>query len=233
LRDQRQRARFKKPLKFGISAKLEAFGGVKLPAEVIFVSLCVRVKRFFYDFSYNFDRNFSEKGGENMPNNKARIQQKQVIVNQLKEKLNKSVSAVLVDERGLTVLEATKLRKLFREAGVEYKVYKNTIMRHAFMDTPFAALDGYLAGPNALALCYDDSTKAARIIGENLRVMKALEFKAGFVEGRAYDAAGVSALSALPGKPVLLARALGSFKSPIAKFARLIKAISDKKAENQ
>jgi large subunit ribosomal protein L10 len=168
-----------------------------------------------------------------MPNNEARIQEKQAIVNQLKEKLNKAVSAVLIDERGLTVLEATRLRKLLREAGVEYKVYKNTIMRHAFMNTPFAALDEYLAGPNALAICYDDSTKAARIIGENLRAMKTLEFKAGFVEGRAFDAAGVLALSVLPGKPALLARALGSFKSPVAKFARLIKAIADKKAENQ
>jgi large subunit ribosomal protein L10 len=167
-----------------------------------------------------------------MPNNEARILEKQELVNGLKEKLGKSVSAVLVDERGLTALEATALRKLMREAGVEYKVYKNTIMRHAFMDTPYAALDGYLAGPNALALCYDDSSKAARIIGENLRAMKALEFKAGFVEGRAYDAAGVLALSSLPNKSVLLARALGSFKSPVAKFARLIKAVADKKSEN-
>jgi large subunit ribosomal protein L10 len=100
------------------------------------------------------------KGGVNMP----KIEQKQVVINELKEKLDKAVSVVLVDARGVTVEQDTVLRKKFREANVEYKVYKNSIMRFAVKETPFAELEQYMLGPTAIAISYGEATGAASII---------------------------------------------------------------------
>ena len=161
----------------------------------------------------------------------AKVEQKQVIVNEIKEKLEKATSAVLVDARGLTVEQDTKLRKQLREAGVDYKVYKNTMMNFAVKDTQFEGLKDYFEGPSAIAICYEDPTVAAGILNKFMKEAKALEFKAGVIEGTCYDAKGMAAVADIPSKDVLLSKLLGSFKSPMGNFARLIQAIADKQPE--
>lgn len=158
-----------------------------------------------------------------------KIEQKQVVINEIKEKLDKSLSVVLVDARGLTVEQDTALRKKLREAGIDYKVYKNSMMNFAVQDTQFAPIAEYLKGPSTMAFSYDDATSAARIIAGEMKGMPNLEFKAGVVEGALYDAAGVEAISKIPGREELLSRLLGSFKSPVSKFARVVKAVAEKK----
>ena len=161
----------------------------------------------------------------------AKVEQKQVIVNEIKEKLEKATSAVLVDARGLTVEQDTKLRKQLREAGVDYKVYKNTMMNFAVQGTQFEGLKDYFEGPSAIAICYEDPTAAASILNKFMKDAKALEFKAGVIEGTCYDAKGMAAVADIPSKEVLLSRLLGSFQGPMASFARVIKAIAEKQPE--
>ncbi len=161
-----------------------------------------------------------------------KVEQKQVIVNEIKEKLANAVSVVLVDSRGLTVEQDTQLRKRFREAGVEYKVYKNTMMNFAVKDTPFEGLKDYFAGPSAIAISYSEATTAARIISKSTKDFKALEFKAGVVENVVYDAQGMQAVADIPSREELISKLLGSFKSPMASFARVINAVAEKQAEN-
>lgn len=161
----------------------------------------------------------------------AKVEQKQVIVNEIKEKLEKATSAVLVDARGLSVEQDTALRKQLREAGVDYKVYKNTMMNFAVQGTQFEGLKDYFEGPSAIAICYEDPTVAASIMNKFMKDAKQLEFKAGVIEGVCYDAKGMAAVADIPSREVLLSKLLGSFKSPMASFARVIKAIAEKDAE--
>ena len=160
-----------------------------------------------------------------------KIEQKSVIINEIKEKLDKAVSIVLVNSRGLTVGQDTLLRRKLREAGVEYKVYKNTMVRLAVKDTVFEGISPHLVGPTAIAICYDDATAAARTIQKELSGMPKLSFKAAVVESLVYDAAGVTAIAAIPPRAELLSKLLGSFKSPAASFARVVNAIAEKKSE--
>lgn len=163
----------------------------------------------------------------------AKVEQKQIIVNEIKEKLEKATSAVLVDARGLTVEQDTALRKQLREAGVDYKVYKNTMMNFAVQGTQFEGLKDYFEGPSAIAICYEDPTVGAAIISKFSKTAKALEFKAGVIEGTCYDAKGMVAVADIPSREVLLSKLLGSFKSPMGSFARVIQAVADKKAEEE
>lgn len=158
----------------------------------------------------------------------AKVEQKKVVIDEIKEKLAKATSAVLVDARGLTVEQDTALRKSLREAGVDYKVYKNTMMNFAVEGTQFEGLKPYFEGPSALAVCYDDPTVAAGLINKFKKNAKALEFKAGVIEGTCYDAKGMEAVADIPSREVLLSKLLGSFKSPMGSFARVIKAIAEK-----
>lgn len=161
----------------------------------------------------------------------AKVEQKQVIVNEIKEKLEKATSAVLVDARGLTVEQDTQLRKQLREAGVDYKVYKNTMMNFAVQGTQYEGLKDYFEGPSAIAICYDDPTTGASILSKFMKNAKALEFKAGVIEGTCYDAKGMVAVADIPSRDVLISKLLGSFKSPMGSFARVIQAVADKQAE--
>ena len=162
-----------------------------------------------------------------MPN----IEKKQLVVNEIKEKLEKASSVVLVDARGLTVAQDTVLRKRLREAGVDYKVYKNKLMNIAVKDTPFEGLNQYFAGPTAIAISYEDATAGARVISGQIKTMPKLEFKAGIMESTVYDAAGITAIASIPPRAELLSKLLGSFKSPMSTFARLVNAVAEKKAE--
>ncbi|HAG04639.1 MAG TPA: 50S ribosomal protein L10 [Lachnospiraceae bacterium] len=159
----------------------------------------------------------------------AKLEQKQVIVDEIKAKLEKATSAVLVDARGLTVSQDTDLRKQLRDAGVDYKVYKNTMMNFAVEGTQFESLKDYFEGPSAIAICYEDPTVGASIINKFKKNAKTLEFKGGVVDGVAYDAAGMAIVADIPSREVLLSKLLGSFKSPMSSFARVIQAIADEK----
>ncbi|MCL2565664.1 MAG: 50S ribosomal protein L10 [Defluviitaleaceae bacterium] len=158
-----------------------------------------------------------------------KIEQKQVVIDEIKGKLDKSLSLVIVDARGLTVAQDTELRKKLREAGIDYKVYKNSMMEFAVKDTSFAPIAEYLKGPSTMAFSYDDATSAARVIAGEMKAMPKLEFKAAVVDGVLYDAAGTDKLSKIPGREELLSRLLGSFKSPMSSFARVVKAIAEEK----
>lgn len=161
----------------------------------------------------------------------AKVELKQPIVEEISELLNGAQSAVVVDYRGLTVEEDTRLRKQLREAGVDYKVYKNTMMNLAVEGTQFEGLKDYFEGPSAIAICYEDPTVAAGIMNKFMKGAKALEFKAGVIEGTCYDAKGMAAVADIPSREVLLSKLLGSFKSPMGSFARVIKAIADQNGE--
>ena len=112
----------------------------------------------------------------------AKVELKQPVVQAIAEDVKDAVSVVLVDYRGLTVAEDTEMRKQLREAGVVYKVCKNTMMKRAFEGTDFAALDEHLEGPSAIAISKDDATAPARVICNFAKDAKALELKAGVVE---------------------------------------------------
>ena len=157
----------------------------------------------------------------------AKVELKQPVVQAIAENVKDATGVVLVDYRGLTVAEDTELRKQLREAGITYKVYKNTMMKRAFEGTAFEALDEYLDGPNAIAISKDDATAPARILAKFAKDAKALELKAAVVEGQAYDAAGVKALADIPSREVLLSKLLGSLQSPIANLARVLNQIAE------
>ena len=161
----------------------------------------------------------------------AKVELKQPIVQAIAEEIKDAQSVVLVDYRGLTVAQDTELRKQLREAGIVYKVYKNTMMKRAFEGTEFEGLDNCLEGPSAIAVSKDDATAPARILCKFAKDAPALELKGGVVEGTVYDVAGLTELSKIPSREELLSRLLGSMQSPIANFARVIKQIAEKDGE--
>ena len=158
----------------------------------------------------------------------AKVELKKPVVDEISANLEGAAGVVLVDHCGLTVEQDTQLRKQLREAGVDYKVYKNTMMNFAVEGTQFEGLKDYFEGPSAIAICYDDPTVAAGILSKYMKTAKTLEFKAGVIEGTCYDAKGMVAVADIPSREVLLSRLLGSFQGPMASFARVIKAIADK-----
>ena len=157
----------------------------------------------------------------------AKVELKQPIVAAIAEDVKDAQSVVIVDYRGLTVAQDTELRKQLREAGIIYKVCKNTMMKRAFEGTQFEGLAQYLEGPSAMAVSKDDATAAARILCKFAKDADKLEVKAGVVEGTVYDEAGVKALATIPSREELLSKLLGSIQSPIANFARVIKQIAE------
>ena len=158
----------------------------------------------------------------------AKVELKQPIVQEISENVKDAQSVVVVDYRGLTVDQDTKLRKELREAGVTYKVYKNTMMNFAFKGTDFESLAPVLEGPSAIAISKDDATAPARIVAKVAENAPALEIKAGVVEGTFYDAEGMKAIAKIPSRNELLSRLLGSLQSPMANFARVINQIAEK-----
>ena len=161
----------------------------------------------------------------------AKVELKAPVVDEISSKIKDAKAAVLVDYRGLTVEQDTALRKQLREAGVTYKVYKNTMMKRAFEGTDFAQMDQILDGPSALALAEDDVTAPARIIVNFAKTAEKLEVKGGVVDGVYYDPAGIATLASVPSRNELLSRFLGSIQSPITNFARVIKQIAEKSPE--
>ena len=161
----------------------------------------------------------------------AKVELKAPIVDEISEKIKTAHAAVLVDHRGLTVEQDTQLRRQLREAGVSYKVYKNTMMKRAFEGTDFAELDKLLDGPSALALAEDDVTAPARVLAKFAKTADKLEIKGAVIEGTFYDVAGVEELAKVPSREELLGRLFGSWKSPVSNFARVVSQIAEKTPE--
>lgn len=158
----------------------------------------------------------------------AKVELKQPVVDEIASALKDAKAAVLVDYRGLTVEQDTQLRKQLREAGVIYKVYKNTLVNRAVQGTEFEALVPDLNGPTAIAISKDDATVPAKIVFEFAKKAPALELKSGVVEGVYYDKKNIAVIATIPSRDELLAKFLGSIQSPITNFARVIKQIAEK-----
>ncbi len=177
-----------------------------------------------------------------MPSEKI-LEQKKQSVAVLTERLKGACTGVIVDYKGITVAQDTKLRKELREAGSDYMVVKNTLLRLALKDAGIDGLDYVLEGTTALAISKDDYVSSAKILAKFADTSKTFELKAGFVDGGAIDADGVKELSALPAKEVLIAKALGGLNAPITGFVTVLSgtmkglvvalnAIAEKQAAN-
>ena len=158
----------------------------------------------------------------------AKVELKQPIVEEISAQIKDAQSVVLVDYRGLTVEQDTRLRKQLREAGITYKVYKNTMMNFAFKGTYFEALAPYLEGPSAVAISTEDATAPARVLCKFAKEADKLEIKGGVVEGIAYDAKGIGEIAKIPSREELLSKLLGSIQSPITNFARVMNQLAEK-----
>ncbi|MCL6573734.1 MAG: 50S ribosomal protein L10 [Bacillus sp. (in: Bacteria)] len=159
------------------------------------------------------------------------IEQKQHIVDEITTKLKASVSTVVVDYRGLTVAELTELRKQLREAGVEFKVYKNSMTRRAAEAAELTGLNESLTGPNAIAFSTEDVIAPAKILNDFAKKHEALEIKAGVIEGNIATVEEVQALAALPSREGLLSMLLSVLQAPIRNLALVTKAIAEQKEE--
>ena len=158
------------------------------------------------------------------------IEMKKGVVAEIAEKLQKSASCVVVDYKGLKVEELTELRNKFREAGIDYKVYKNTLVRRAAAEVGNMAQfdDVNLVGTNAIAFGYEDPVAPAKIVNDFAKTHPKLELKMGFVEGEFYDADNIKKLAEIPSREELIAKLLGSLKAPVSNFVYLVDAIAKK-----
>ncbi len=159
------------------------------------------------------------------------IEQKQQIVAEIADKLKASKSTIVVDYRGLTVAEVTELRKTLREAGVEFKVYKNSMVRRAADAAELSGLNEALTGPNAIAFSTEDVVAPAKILNDFAKAHEALELKAGVIEGNIASVEDVKALAELPSREGLLSMLLSVLQAPIRNLALAAKAVADQKEE--
>ncbi|GIN98887.1 50S ribosomal protein L10 [Siminovitchia terrae] len=159
------------------------------------------------------------------------IEQKKQIVEEIAGKMKASVSTVIVDYRGLNVAEVTELRKQLREAGVEYKVYKNSMARRAAEEAGLAELNEQLVGPNAIAFSTEDVVAPAKILNDFAKDHDALEIKAGVIEGNVASVEEIKALASLPSREGLLSMLLSVLQAPMRNFALATKAVADQKEE--
>ncbi len=150
--------------------------------------------------------------------------EKEAVVSEVREKLDKAKSVVLTDYRGLNVAEVTLLRKKLREAKVEYRVIKNTMTRFAAKDLGLEAMDPYLEGPTALAFSYEDPAAAPKILTEFAKTSKKLTIKGGMIEGKVIDEIGVQTLADLPPREVLLSMVLAGIQTPIVNWVSVLNA---------
>lgn len=159
----------------------------------------------------------------------AKIEIKKPVVDEIIANLDGAKAAVVADYRGLTVEQDTKLRKKMRDAGVVYKVYKNTLIKRAVEGTEFAPLVADLEGPTAIAISKTDATVPAKILYDFAKEAEALELKSGVIEGTYYDKKTISVIATIPSREELLSKFLGSIQSPVTNFARVIKQIAESK----
>src|SRR5690625_1857976 len=159
------------------------------------------------------------------------LDQKKQLVSEIATKFKDSQSTVLVDYRGLNVAEVTELRKQLREAGVDYKVYKNTMTRRTTEKAGFEGLHDILVGPTAIAFSDEDVVAAAKVIGGFAKDHEALEIKGGIVEGEIATLDQINELSNLPSHDGLVSMLLSVLQAPVRNFAYATKAIAEQKEE--
>ncbi len=160
---------------------------------------------------------------------KEAYKQKQIIIDEIKDKFERAESAVVIDYMGITVAEADEMRKKLREAEVDYTVYKNTLVKRAIEGTKYEALGEILEGPSGFAFSYDDATAPARVLNDARKDYKKMEFKGGIVEGEYYDKEDIEKIAAIPSRDTLISKFMGSIQSPIANFARVVAQIAEQK----
>ena len=168
-----------------------------------------------------------------MPSEKV-LEQKQQLVKDLKENLGQAVAGVVVDYKGITVADDTKLRRELREAGIHYFVVKNTMLRRALEGSGYEELENVLEGTTALALSNEDPVAAARILQKYADdTQTTFAVKAGFVEGKTLDVEGVKNLASLPTKEQLLAQLCSALNGNIRGLAVALNAIVEKQGEGE
>lgn len=165
-----------------------------------------------------------------MPNAKV-LEAKQAAVAELSAKISDSVAGVIVDYSGTTVADDTLLRKELREAGIDYSVVKNTLLKRAIEGTDLEEMGTVLEGATALAVSKEDHVAAARVLKKFADSHESFKIKSGYLDGKVIDVATIEALAKLPSREVLLATVLGAFQAPIAAFARAVQAVVDKGGE--
>ena len=156
-------------------------------------------------------------------------QVKEAKVAEIQEKMEKAQSMVFTKYQGLTVEEDTQLRKKLREAGVDYKVYKNSLTTIAAKRLGFEGAIELFKGPISIAFGYEDPTSGARILDEFAKTHKKIELKGGIIEKIVYDAAKIKEIASVPSRDVLLAKLLGSFQAPISNFVYMLSAVAESK----
>lgn len=164
-----------------------------------------------------------------MPSEKI-LESKKALVQQLSERLQNAKAGVLADFRGLSVEQDTDLRRKLREAGVDYTVMKNSIIRFASKEVGLEDLGSVLEGPTAIATSSEDVLAPAKVLCDFAKDNELLEVKAGFVEGKVISVEDVKQYASIPSKEVLISKMLGSLQSPISKLARTLQAIVDEGA---
>lgn len=165
-----------------------------------------------------------------MPSNSI-LAQKQAIVADLAEQLKNSPAGVVVNYQGITVDADTKMRKALREAGVKYTVMKNSLTGRACEEVGLGEMKQYLTGMTAIAIATDDPVAPAKVLKEYADKIESFQILAGYLDGAVVDKATVEKLADIPSKEVLIAKFLGSIRSPLYGFAYAIQAIVDKDGE--
>ena len=150
-------------------------------------------------------------------------------VQEIREKMEKAKSLVLVNYQGINVEQDTELRSTLRKNNVEYKVYKNTMVTRAAQELGIEGLEQYLEGPVSIAFGYDDETTAAKLIADFAKAAKKLEIKGGYVDGKVYDSELMNQLAKIPAKEVLIGKFLGSIKSPLSNLVYMLNAVAESK----
>lgn len=159
------------------------------------------------------------------------LEAKQAVVEEISGKLKSAASVVVVDYRGLNVSQVTELRKQLREAGIDFKVYKNSMSRRAAETAGLEGLNEHLVGPNAIAFSNEDVVAPAKILNDFAKKNDKLEIKAGVIEGNVASVEDVKALADLPSREGLLSMLLSVLQAPMRNFALATKAVAEQKEE--
>lgn len=159
------------------------------------------------------------------------LEQKVADTAALVEKIKSATSGVIVSYNGITVEQDTALRKALRTAGVDYKVYKNTMTERACSEAGYADIKNYLGGMTAFAISADDAVAPAKILKEYADKIESFEIRGGFVDGQVLDQNGVLQLAEIPGKEVLVSKIMLGIQNPLYKLAYALQAIIDKSGE--
>ena len=162
---------------------------------------------------------------------KSILEQKQAVVAELSEKIKNSPAGVVVNYQGITVEDDTKMRKALREAGVSYMVMKNSLTGRACDEVGLSDMKQYLTGMTAIAIANDDAVAPAKVLKEYAEKIESFQILAGYLDGKVVDEATVKQLADIPSKEVLIAKFLGSIKSPLYGLAYALQAVVDKDGE--